>query len=63
MSDTITVTDNRTGQQYELPISENTINASDLAKIRVSDDTPGCARFAGIMSTSSSRCLRFGVGA
>ena len=34
--DTLTVTDNRTGRSYELPIEENTIRATDLAKIRTS---------------------------
>jgi citrate synthase len=32
--DTLTVTDNRTGKTYELPITDGAINATDLAKIK-----------------------------
>jgi citrate synthase len=35
MSDTLTITDNRTGKSYELPIQNSTIKASDLRKIKV----------------------------
>ena len=31
---TLSVTDNRTGKQYELPITDGAINATDLAKIK-----------------------------
>jgi len=37
MADTLTITDNRTGQTYEVPITDGTINAIDLRKIRVDD--------------------------
>src|SRR5262245_35308503 len=40
-NDTLTVTDNRTGQTYELPISSGAIKASDLRQIKVSDDDFG----------------------
>jgi citrate synthase len=43
--DTLTVTDNRTGRIYELPIKDGTIMASDLGKIRVSDEEPGLASY------------------
>jgi citrate synthase len=43
--DTLTVTDNRTGRIYELPIKDGTIMASDLGKIRVSDEEPGIASY------------------
>ena len=36
--DTVTITDNRTGQSYELPITEGTIRATDLRQIKVSED-------------------------
>lgn len=39
--DTLTVTDNRTGRAYELPISDGAIHAGDLAQIRLSATTPG----------------------
>jgi citrate synthase len=41
MADTLTITDNRTGKQYELPIAEGTIRAMDLRQIRTSTDDFG----------------------
>ncbi|NTV66010.1 MAG: citrate (Si)-synthase, partial [Oscillochloris sp.] len=38
---TLTVTDNRTGKTYELPIEHGTIRAIDLRKIKASDDDFG----------------------
>jgi citrate synthase len=35
MADTLTITDNRTGRQYEVPIQDDTIRAMDLRQIRV----------------------------
>src|SRR5688572_26628699 len=35
--DTLTITDNRTGKSYELPITEETIRAADLRQIKVDD--------------------------
>lgn len=43
--ETLTVTDNRTGRTYELPISNGAIDAADLAQIRVSPATPGLVSF------------------
>src|SRR6187399_1766987 len=34
MADTLTITDNRTGQQYEVPITDGTIRATDLRQIK-----------------------------
>ena len=39
--DTLTVTDNRTGAQYELTVENGAIRAADLARIKTSDDAPG----------------------
>lgn len=39
--DTLTITDNRTGKSYEIPIEYNTIRATDLRKIRTSEDDFG----------------------
>jgi citrate synthase len=39
--DTLTVTDNRTGKTYEMPIQDGTIKAIDLRKIKVADDDFG----------------------
>ena len=33
--ETLTITDNRTGQSYELPITHGTIRAADLRQIKV----------------------------
>ena len=41
MADTLTITDNRTGQQFEVPITDGTIRAMDLRKIKASDDDFG----------------------
>ena len=32
--DTLSITDNRTGKQYELAITDGAINATDLSKIK-----------------------------
>ena len=39
--DSLTITDNRTGKQYQLPIQDGTIKAMDLRQIKVSDDDFG----------------------
>ena len=36
-NDTLTITDNRTGQTYTLPISGNAITATDLCRIKGPD--------------------------
>jgi citrate synthase len=41
MADTLTITDNRTGKQYELSIEHGTIRAMDLRQIRTSPDDFG----------------------
>jgi citrate synthase len=41
MPDTLTITDNRTGKQYEVPIEHGTIRAMDLRQIRTSPDDFG----------------------
>ncbi len=40
---TLTVRDNRTGEEYELEITDGTVRASDIGKIGRSDDEPGLA--------------------
>ncbi len=37
MADTLTITDNRTGKQYEIPIEHGAIRATDLRQIRSSE--------------------------
>jgi citrate synthase len=41
MADTLTVTDNRTGKQYEIPIEHGAIRAVDLRQIRTSTEDFG----------------------
>jgi citrate synthase len=52
----LTVRDNRTGQEYELPISDGTIRAADLGQIRVNEGEPGLATYdPGFTNTASCR--------
>src|SRR5262245_54318230 len=39
--DSLTITDNRTGQSYEIPIKDGTIRAMDLRQIKASADDFG----------------------
>jgi citrate synthase len=54
--DSLTVTDNRTGKQYELPIEDGTIRALDLRQIRVNDDDFGLMTYdPAFMNTASCK--------
>ncbi len=54
--ETITITDNRTGKTYELPITEETIKAIDLRQIRVTDDEFGMMTYdPAFMNTAACR--------
>jgi citrate synthase len=56
MADTLTITDNRTGKTYEVPIQEDTIRATDLRKIKVADDDFGMMTYdPAFMNTASCR--------
>ena len=39
-AESLTVRDNRTGKEYEIPITDGTIKAGDLAQIKVGDGEP-----------------------
>ena len=41
MADTLTITDNRTGKQYQVPIEHGAIRAMDLRQIRTAPDDFG----------------------
>ncbi len=42
MSDnSLTVRDNRTGQEYDVPITDGTIRAADIGQIRPTATSPG----------------------
>jgi citrate synthase len=52
----LTITDNRTGRQYSLPIENGTIRAMDLRKMKVSDDDFGLMSYdPAFMNTASCR--------
>jgi len=54
--DSLTITDNRTGKQYELPIQNGTIKAMDLRQIKVSDDDFGMMTYdPAFMNTASCK--------
>ena len=54
--DTLTVTDNRTGKQYELPIKDGAISAPDLRKIKTSPEDFGLMSYdPAFMNTASCR--------
>ena len=56
MSDTLTITDNRTGKTYEVPITHDTIKALDLRKIKVKEDDFGLMTYdPGFMNTASTK--------
>src|SRR5947207_576901 len=55
-ADSLTVTDNRTGKQYEIPIEDNTIRATELRKIKTHDDDFGLMTYdPAYMATASCR--------
>ncbi len=54
--DTLTVTDNRTGQTYELAIEDGTVRATDFRKIKVNEDDFGLMTYdPAFMNTASCR--------
>ncbi|HNN47365.1 MAG TPA: citrate/2-methylcitrate synthase, partial [Marmoricola sp.] len=53
---TLTVTDNRTGSQYEIPIHQGAIRSSDLLQIRIAADQPGLTTYdPGFVNTASCK--------
>jgi citrate synthase len=56
VTDSLTVRDNRTGAEYEIPIADGTIRAADLGQIKTADDQPGLATYdPGFVNTASCR--------
>ena len=56
MADTLTITDNRTGKSYEVPIKEGTIRATDLRQIKSGDDDFGLMTYdPAFMNTAACR--------
>ena len=54
MADTLTITDNRTGKQYEIPITDGTIRALDLRQIKVTPDEFGLMTYDPAFQNTSS---------
>jgi citrate synthase len=56
MADTLTITDNRTGKEYEIPIQDGTIRATDLRQIKVTADEFGMMTYdPAFMNTAACR--------
>ena len=56
MPDTLTITDNRTGKTYEIPIQDGTIRAMDLRQIKVEPDEFGMMTYdPAFMNTAACR--------
>ncbi len=56
MSESLTVTDNRTGKTYEVPIEDGTVRAPAFRDIKVSDDDFGLMTYdPAFMNTASCR--------
>ena len=55
-NETLTITDNRTGRKYDIPITDNTIRANDLRQIKTADDDFGLMTYdPSFMSTAACR--------
>ena len=53
---TLSITDNRTGKHYEVPIEDESIRATDLRKIKVADDDFGLMTYdPAFMNTASCK--------
>ena len=53
---TITITDNRTGKSYTIPVEHGAIKANDLRQIKLAEDDPGlCTYDPGFMNTAACK--------
>ena len=56
MADTLTITDNRTGKQYEVPIQDGAIKATDLRQVKVTADEFGMMTYdPAFMNTAACK--------
>ena len=54
--ETLTITDNRTGKQYEVPVKDGTIRAMDLRQIKTGDEDFGLMTYdPAFMNTASCK--------
>jgi citrate synthase len=54
LGETLTVTDNRTGETYELPISDGTVRAMDLRQIKTGDEDFGLMAYDPAYTNTAS---------
>ena len=56
MADTLSITDNRTGKQYEVPIADGAIRATDLKQIKTGGEDTGLITYdPAFMNTAACR--------
>src|SRR5262245_27602620 len=56
MPDTLTIIDNRTGRQYDVPVTDGAIRATDLRQIKVDNEDGGLATYdPAFMNTAACR--------
>ncbi|MDX6358265.1 MAG: citrate synthase, partial [Nocardioidaceae bacterium] len=55
MTDSLSVRDNRTGQEYDVPIENGTVKGADLGKIKGSDGQPLAVYDPGFVNTASCK--------
>src|SRR5881394_2414016 len=56
MPETLTITDNRTGKSYEIPVQDGTIKATDLRQIKVTPDEFGMMTYdPAFMNTAACK--------
>ncbi len=53
-TETLTVTDNRTGKSYELPITDGTIRGLDLRQIKADEDEFGMMSYDPAFTNTAS---------
>ena len=53
-NETLTVTDNRTGQTYELPIVDGTVKAMDFRQMKASEDDFGLMTYDPAFTNTAS---------
>ena len=53
-SETLSVTDNRTGETYEIPISDGTVKSMDFRQIRVAEDDFGLMTYDPAFTNTAS---------
>jgi citrate synthase len=52
--DSLTITDNRTGEKYEIPITDGTVRAMDLRQIKVTEDEFGMMSYDPAFTNTAS---------